>query len=331
MPGCSGSSRESNRQVTEALEQQTATSEVLRVIASSPTDLTTVLQNVVESASRLCEADLVGIWRVDGQEIERVVNSRTDIGRRFGQRVPLDRGLPGGRVILDGTSIHLLDFQAVIDEEFPTARMVLRLAPEQGYVPRTYLAVPLMRDGKAIGAMSVERAEVRAFTDAEIALMETFADQAVIAIENARLFEELQREQPPGQRGAGAADRPRRGAARHRIVADRPRSRCSTHLVTSAARRLRRRRSASAARLEGDARSTPSRPPVPNVWVVGFPMAGTLGGRALVELRYHPRSWTSQDEQLAEFPASPARSPGLGAPLSTRRCCVEGRPSGCSA
>jgi GAF domain-containing protein len=178
-----------NSQLSEALEQQAVTAEVLRVIASSPTDLRSVLQNVVASAARLCDADNVGIWRAGADSMERMVNSAVDLGPSPGTRTPLDRGMPSGCVILDGQSIHILDLQAVREAEFPTSR--LALGPNAPFIPHTYLSVPLIHDGIAIGAMSVERAEIRAFTDAEIALMETFADQAVIAIENARLFEEL--------------------------------------------------------------------------------------------------------------------------------------------
>ena len=177
-------------QLSEALTQQTALAEVLRVIASSPTDLRAVLQNVVESAARLCAADNVGIWQADGSSMERMVNSTSTRGPLPGTRTPLDRGMPSGRVILDGQTIHILDFESVRESEFPTARLAIR--PGQPFASRSYLAVPLLREGVAIGAMSVERGEVRAFTGTEIALMETFADQAVIAIENARLFEELQ-------------------------------------------------------------------------------------------------------------------------------------------
>jgi GAF domain-containing protein len=179
-----------NRDLREALEQQTVTAEVLRVIASSPTDLRSVLQSVVESAARLCDAKNVGVWRADEDTMERMANSATDFGPLPGTRTPLDRGMPSGRVILDGQSIHVLDLQAVRETEFPTSR--LALGPNAPFMPRTYLSVPLVREGVAIGAMSVERSEVRAFTSGEIALMETFADQAVIAIENARLFSELQ-------------------------------------------------------------------------------------------------------------------------------------------
>ncbi|HZO29725.1 MAG TPA: GAF domain-containing protein, partial [Chloroflexota bacterium] len=180
--------QESNRQVSEALEQQTATAEVLRVIASRPRDLRSVLQSVVESAARLCAADNVGIWRADGDSMERMVNSAEGLDPKPGTRTPLDRGMPSGRVMLDGQTIHILDLAAVRAVEFPTSFLALG----HNVRVRTYLSVPLLREGVTIGAMSVERSKVHAFTEAEIALLETFADQAVIAIENARLFEELQ-------------------------------------------------------------------------------------------------------------------------------------------
>jgi signal transduction histidine kinase len=186
-----------NYDLGEALEQQTATAEVLRVIASSPTDLTTVLQAIVESAAGLCQVDNVGIFRVDGDTLLRVANLGRHPGPMvLGYRIPLRDSHMSGRAVLQKRTTHFHDLEAVIDQDYPEAaagywqNQARRGA--DAYRSRTVLIVPLMRDDVAIGTLNVSRTEVRPFTEAEIALLQTFADQAVIAIENARLFSELE-------------------------------------------------------------------------------------------------------------------------------------------
>ena len=178
-----------NRDLTEALEQQTATSEILRVIASSPTDVQPVLNVVAENAARLCEANDAQISRVQGDLFGTVAS--------FGplpptsEKRPLTRTVPSGRAIIDRETIHIPDLEAVRETEFPDARGGRRV----GHTPmvlRTVLATPLLREGIPIGAILIRRLEVRPFTDKQISLLKTFADQAVIAIENVRLFQELQ-------------------------------------------------------------------------------------------------------------------------------------------
>ena len=171
-----------NRQLTEALEQQIATSEILGVIASSPTDTQPVLDVVAESAARLCEANDAQILRVDG-DILRLAASYGSLPTS--ETRPINRQLASGRAVIDRQTIHVHDI-AVAEDEFPYTRT---LGIPRGI--RTFLATPLLCNGDPIGAIVIRRTEVRPFSDKQIALLKTFADQAVIAIENVRLFQEL--------------------------------------------------------------------------------------------------------------------------------------------
>jgi signal transduction histidine kinase/DNA-binding response OmpR family regulator len=176
-------------------DQQTATASILRVVASGPADPTDVLQNVVDSAARLCVADNVGIWRVDGAEVVRVVNSNRGPGSlEIGTRRPITPDSWYGRAIRERRTILHDDFDATVDTEYPDQARVYRQFQAERSIHRirSLLVVPLLREADVIGSLSVVRFTLRPFTDAEIALLEAFADHAVIAIENARLFSELQ-------------------------------------------------------------------------------------------------------------------------------------------
>jgi len=173
-----------NRQLTEALEQQTATSEILRVISSSPTDVQPVFDAVTRSAMRLCEAYDAWIGLRDGDHL-RVRAHHGPIPVAVELR-PLRRGRVSETAILDRKIVHVHDL-AASGAEFPQGQAdALRIGH------RTTLGVPLMREGEAIGVILIRRLEVRPFTDTQIVLLQTFADQAVIAIENVRLFKELE-------------------------------------------------------------------------------------------------------------------------------------------
>ena len=173
---------ERTRELTEALEQQTATSEVLRVISSSPTDVQPVFASIARSAARLCEAFDVIVLRVDGDVLRLVAHH----GPMPAGDVALHRGTLGGRTVIERRLIHIGDLQAEVDE-FPEGSA---LARKRGH--RTTLSVPLLKDDFAIGNIQVRRNEVRPFSDQQISLLKTFADQAVIAIENVHLFDEVQ-------------------------------------------------------------------------------------------------------------------------------------------
>jgi GAF domain-containing protein len=177
----------SNVQLTEALEQQTATSEILGVIASSPTDIQPVLDTVAENAARLCEANDAVIQRVDANVLRRVAHYGPIPATAAEEELTITRALLPGRAILDRQAIHVHDLATEVETEFPEDKPY-----QQRFGTRTILVTPLLREGVPIGTIVIRRTEVRPFTEKQIKLLETFADQAVIAIENIRLFKELQ-------------------------------------------------------------------------------------------------------------------------------------------
>jgi signal transduction histidine kinase/HAMP domain-containing protein len=172
------------RELTESLEQQTATSEVLGIIASSPTNLQPVLDALAERAARLCEANSAQIYRADGNVL-RLAACHGSLPAT--EEIPIIRSSVAGRVFLERRTIHIDDLAAEVETEFPTAKQA-----QERFGHRTLLAAPLIREGIALGVIGIRRTEVRPFTDKQITLLKTFADQAVIAIENVRLFQEIQ-------------------------------------------------------------------------------------------------------------------------------------------
>jgi GAF domain-containing protein len=175
-----------NRALTESLEQQTATSELLKVIGRSTFDLQPVFDTLAENGVRLCAAERAHIFRFDGQLLRVVAtNNASPELRAFIERNPIapGRNSSAARAALERRTIHIHDIRN--DPEYTYGGQAVDPV-------RTVLAIPMLRADELLGVIFIYRLEVLPFTDSQVALMETFADQAVIAIENARLFSELE-------------------------------------------------------------------------------------------------------------------------------------------
>ena len=207
------------RELGEARDQQRATTEILSVISRSPTDVQPVFDAIVANAARLCDAAFSAVVQFEGGLLNLVAVNKMSpeetaaYGTVFPR--PPNRSFIIGRAFVDGQPVHVEDIEADPDYDPLTLAVLKAAAPY-----RTYLGIPILRDGVPIGAIGCGRRDVKPFTETQIALVKTFADQAVIAIENTRLFEEVQAR-------TARADRSRSNTRR------RP-ARCST---SSAARR----------------------------------------------------------------------------------------------
>ena len=171
----------------EAQEQQAATSEILRVISSSPADAQPVFDAIAVNALRLCDAKGAAVARYDGELLHVVAHHNVNpeavdrLERQF-PRAP-DRRNSIGRAVLDGAVVHVPDLETAVELSESVARQ---------FGARSQVVVPLLHQGRAVGAIGISRPQLGPFSDRQIELLKTFADQAVIAIENVRLFTELQ-------------------------------------------------------------------------------------------------------------------------------------------
>jgi signal transduction histidine kinase/HAMP domain-containing protein len=176
--------RQRTEDLSESLQQQTATADVLKVISRSTFDLRTVLQALLESAARFCDADKASVIREkDGAFYAAEAYGYSRDFLEYMKNIPIkaERGSASGRALVEGRVVHIIDVAA--DAEY-TLVEAARLGDF-----RTILCVPMLREGVPIGLLLLTRSEVQAFTDKQIELVTTFADQAAIAIENVRLFE----------------------------------------------------------------------------------------------------------------------------------------------
>ncbi|HEU5261655.1 MAG TPA: GAF domain-containing protein, partial [Gemmatimonadales bacterium] len=186
-----GREAEALKRETEALEQQSATAEILGIISRSPSDAQPVFDAIAVNALRLCDAEGAVVMRYDGGLLHVVAHHNVnpeavDRLRHRYPRVP-DRLNPAGRAVLDGAVVHVPDLQT-------TTEFADSVSRQSGN--RSYVAIPLLHQGRVLGTIGISRRTLRPFSDREIVLLQTFAEQAVIAIEHARQF----REQEAGNR-----------------------------------------------------------------------------------------------------------------------------------
>jgi signal transduction histidine kinase len=175
------------KETKEALDQQTAISEILRVISSSHTNVQPVLEAIADRAARLCDAAVASMYLIDGEHLRLLASKgpTPDLVHNV-EMLPIDRNSLSGRAVLECRTIQVPDLLAA-RADFPLS---YEIAERLGH--RTVVVIPLIREGKPFGTILLRRQEMRAFSDHEIALLRTFGDQAAIALQNVRLFNEIE-------------------------------------------------------------------------------------------------------------------------------------------
>ena len=204
-------STSSSGELDEAHRREAATAEILSVISRSRIEVQSVFDTIVKSAVRLCDGLFSGVYQFDGEVLHHVAHHNytpealEEVQRKFPARPTREFGT--GRAILEGAVVHIPDVE--VDPEYRNQPLSRAVGMRSG------LFVPMLRDGAPVGVILVARAEPGAFSDSQINLLKSFADQAVIAIENARLFEAEQARTRELTESIAAADRHRRRAQGH--------------------------------------------------------------------------------------------------------------------
>ena len=289
---------ERTRELTETLEQQTATSEILSVISNSPTNVQPVFEAIVQSALRLFSGNLIAVLLVNGERLERPAFASTT-PRKDAQSfypMPLDRETLAGRAILDHKFVHVTDIQAEAD----IPQRGRAIAEEVGY--RAAMISPMTRENTVIGAIAVIRPEAGYFTDKQVALLKTFADQAVIAIENVRLFNETKE----------ALERQTATSEVLQVISGSPTDiQPVLDVVAERAARLCGANDVIIRRVDGDMMHVAAHfgsMPVPPVARTRKISRGTVAGRAILERKTIHFHAATEDQARAEYPELPPGS-----------------------
>jgi two-component system NtrC family sensor kinase len=314
-----GSNTDLQRALSEALEQQTTTRPVLRVISSSATDVQPVLSAIARTAARLCEAGDALIYLVDGDRHRLVAKyGQVPQPQRVGDCHPIRRDTPLGLAVLERRPVHVRDIRA--DRRADRRGRFSGLQALRFHVSRvrTLVAMPLLRDGVTLGGIVIRRTRVRPFTAKQIALLKTFADQAAIAIENVRLFTELEEKNRALTQAHGqvteALEQQTATAEVLRIISTSPTElQPVLEVVVKSAARFCGADDAIILRLDGENLGAAAHHgPIPVDFGVPVPcVRGTVGGRSVLERRaVHV---TDLQAEAEEFPEGSAFAKRLGA------------------